>query len=109
MAVVGSAPRSEAVVALATLGELETFVHLELCELDQLDPGQTPLRQMPLHRGPRMCGIVFHAEGPRLLRTSAVWAADESRILFYDSTGQRAKTVRLSESPDLPTPKRQSR
>jgi hypothetical protein len=44
---------------------------------------------------------VFHVEGPRLLRTSAVWSADEDRILFYDSNGVRFRDVKLSESPSL--------
>ena len=47
------------------------------------------------------CGTMFNVEGPRLLRTSAVWAADEGRILFYDSTGQRALEVKLGESPEV--------
>ena len=56
-------------------------------------------------RNGKVCGLMFHVEGPRLLRTSAVWAADENRILFYDSTGGRARDVRLTESPDLKTKK----
>jgi hypothetical protein len=39
-----------------------------------------------------------------------VWAADDHRIVFYDSTGQRVRAVRLSESPDLQAnPERQRR
>ena len=45
------------------------------------------------------CGLFFQVEGPRLLKTYAVWAGDEHRILFYDSTGRRFQEVRLSESP----------
>lgn len=90
-----------AVVALPSLEELVAFVHRGLCEPDSLDPGVTPLVQTPLLRRGRPCGIHFHAEGPRLLRTAAVWAADDHRILFYDSTGQRYREIRLSESPEL--------
>jgi hypothetical protein len=89
------------VLALPTLSDLLAFVHAELCRSDRLDPEQAPLKRSPLLRGGRPCGLMFHVEGPRLLRTSAVWAADENRILFYDSTGVRAKEVRLSESPDV--------
>lgn len=93
-----------AVVALPSLEDLTAFVHVGLCEPDHLDPAATPLVRTPLTRRGRPCGVLFHAEGPRLLRTSAVWAADENRILFYDSTGQRVREVRLSEAPDLAAP-----
>ncbi len=89
-----------AVLALPTLPELFAFVHAELCLFDRLDPDQAPLKQSPLVRNGKACGLVFHVEGPRMLRTSAVWAADESRILLYDSTGKRTREVRLTESPD---------
>lgn len=89
------------VVACAALDDLATFVHRELCNKDALDPAQTPLFRTPLRKGSRVCGMVFHVEGPRLLRTSAVWSADDDRLIFYDSTGLRFQEVRLSESPDL--------
>jgi hypothetical protein len=91
----------EAVVALPTLDELAVFVHAALCQQDALDPEQAPLVRTILTKGRRSCGIVFHVEGPRLLRTSAVWAADDDRIIFYDSTGQRVRAVRLSEAPAI--------
>jgi hypothetical protein len=90
----------EAVVALPTLEELSAFVHQTLCQQDALDPEQAPLVRVPLAKAGRACGAVFHVEGPRLLRTSAVWSADDGRVLFYDSTGQRVRAVRLSEGPD---------
>jgi hypothetical protein len=60
-----------------------------------------PLFRTPLRRGVRACGLVFHVEGPRLLRTSAVWSGDDARIIFYDSSGQRFREVELSESPPV--------
>lgn len=98
MAAVAAASRA-AVVALPTLEQLAAFVHDTLCRLDHLDPDQSPLRQTPLVRRGKACGLVFHVEGPRLLRTSAVWAADEGRLIVYDSTGKRVRELRLSESP----------
>lgn len=89
-------------MAFASVEELAAFVHRELCATDALDPAQTPLFRTPVTRGGRACGVVFHVEGPRLLRTSAVWSADDDRILFYDSTGTRSREVRLSESPPVP-------
>jgi len=92
---------SQAVVACAAVEQLAAHVHQVLCDRDALDPVQTPLYRTPLRKGERVCGLVFHVEGPRLLRTSAVWSADDDRIIFYDSTGQRFHEVRLSESPAL--------
>ena len=99
MVVVTSA--APAVVAVPTLELLAAFVHDELCKLDHLDPAQSPLRQTALVRRGKACGLVFHVEGPRLLRTSAVWSADEARVIVYDSTGRRVREVRLSESPQI--------
>jgi hypothetical protein len=90
-----------AVVACAAMEDLAAFVHQELCDKDALDPAQTPLFRTPLRKGSRVCGMVFHVEGPRLLRTSAVWSADDDRVIFYDSSGLRFREVRLSESPAL--------
>ncbi len=92
---------SLAVVACAAMEELAAMVHQKLCEKDSLDPAQTPIFRTPLRKGGRACGMVFHVEGPRLMRTSAVWSADDDRVIFYDSSGLRFSEVRLSESPSL--------
>jgi len=91
----------EPVLSLPTLDALVTYVHQTLCEHDALDPEQAPLFRAMLTRAGKPCGIAFHVEGPRLLKTSAVWAADDHRIIFYDSTGLRRSVVRLSESPEI--------
>jgi len=91
----------EPVVALPTLDELVAYIHRTLCDADALDPEQAPLFRSTLSRAGKPCGIAFHVEGPRLLKTAAVWAADDHRIIFYDSTGLRRRVVRLSESPDI--------
>ena len=92
---------AEAVLSLAKWDELSSYIHRTLCDQDSLEQSQTPLVRTWLTKAGRPCGVLFHVEGPRVLRTSAIWAADENRILFYDSTGQRSRTVRLSESPEL--------
>lgn len=92
---------SSAVVAFSAVEELAAFVHQVLCDKDALDPAQTPLFRTPLKKGTRICGLVFHVQGPRLLRTSAVWSTDEDRVIFYDSTGIRFRDVRLSEGPAM--------
>jgi hypothetical protein len=87
------------VVALTTGDHMRDYVRKTLCDHDRLDPGQTPIFGALIQRSNRACGMLFHIEGPRLLRTSAVWSGEEHRILFYDSTGVRFHEVRLSESP----------
>jgi hypothetical protein len=38
-----------------------------------------------------------------LLQTHAIWAAEENRLLFYNSSGARFAEAHLSEAPALPT------
>jgi hypothetical protein len=89
-----------AVAVLPTLDDLRHYVLRTLCAHDHLDPGQTPLRQAVIRRSGRPCGLFFQVQGPRMLKTYAVWAGEEDRILFYDSTGLRFAETRLSEGPD---------
>ena len=91
------------VIGLATMEELKNHVHLKLCKPDRLDPAQTPLLQAVLTRKGKPCGLFFQAQGPRLVKNYAVWAGEENRILFYNSSGERIAETRLSEtpSPDL--------
>jgi hypothetical protein len=87
-------------VSLPTLEKLRLHVHQTLCAHDQLDPLQTPIHQAHIVRSGKRCGLFFQIEGPRLLKTYAVWAGEENRILFYDSTGQRFAETRICEGPD---------
>jgi len=89
-----------AFACLPTLEELRRHILEVLCTHDQLDPRQTPLHQALIKRSGRPCGLFFQAQGPRLLKTYAVWAGEENRILFYDSTGLRFAETRLTEAPD---------
>jgi len=88
------------VVALPTLDELRRHVLHTLCAHDRLDPAQTPLHHAVITRKGQPCGLFFQVQGPRLLKTYAVWAGEENRILFYDSTGIRFAETRLSDAPD---------
>src|SRR5262245_58062873 len=92
----GGGGMGPAVVGFSSVEELAAFVHAALCEKDTLDPRQTPLFRTPLRKAGRNCGLVFHVEGPRLLRTSAVWSTDDDRVIFYDSTGVRFRDVALA-------------
>jgi hypothetical protein len=58
------------------------------------------MQEARITRSGRTCGLFFQVQGPRLVKTYAVWAGEEGRILFYDSTGQRFAQTRLSEAPD---------
>jgi hypothetical protein len=96
----------EVTAAMDGAQRLPTFVDLakhvlhKLCEPDKLDPRQTPLMQSVITRRGVACGVFFQAQGPRLLKSYAVWAGDENRILFYNCNGERVAETRLSEAPD---------
>ncbi len=88
------------IAALPTVDELRRHVHSALCARDNLDPAQAPLYEGLVMRRGRPCGLFFHVQGPRLLKTYALWAGEENRILFYDSAGERFAELRLSDAPD---------
>ncbi|QEL14997.1 hypothetical protein [Limnoglobus roseus] len=87
--------------ALATFDDLVHYVRATLCQRDNLDYDLTPFVRTPLKRRDELWGYAFHVEGPRMLRTSAVWSAKDDKILFYNSVGERFHDVHLTESPDL--------
>jgi hypothetical protein len=88
------------IVSLPTLEELRKYVLEELCLLDRLDPGQTPLYQGLVTRQGRPCGLFFQVQGPRQVKAYALWAGEENRIFFYDSKGLRLAEKKLSDGPD---------
>lgn len=90
----------EAITSLSSLEDLRKYVLRVLCSHDQLDPNQTPMHQAIIKRSGRPCGLFFQVQGPRMLKNYALWAGEEHRILFYDSTGLRFGETQLSESPD---------
>jgi hypothetical protein len=85
------------VIGLPTMDELKNHVHLKP---DELDPTQTPLLQAVITRKGKPCGLFFQAQGPRLVKNYAVWAGEENRILFYNSSGERVAETHLSETPN---------
>jgi hypothetical protein len=89
-----------AVASLPTFDDLRKHVLQALCAHDQLDSAQTPLRQALISRRGKPCGLFFQVQGPRMVKVYAVWAGEENRILYYDSTGFRFGETRLSEGPD---------
>ena len=85
---------------LPTLDDLRHHVLATLCSHDRLDPRQTPLHLAIIVRQGKPCGLFFQVQGPRLLKTYAVWAGEENRIFFYDCNGNRFAITRLREGPD---------
>ncbi len=92
---------SRAVLAFSAVEDLAEVRSLSVVQQGFTRPGAAPLFRTPLRRGGRVCGLVLHVEGPRLLRTAAVWSADDARIIFYESSGLRFREIELSESPSL--------
>lgn len=86
--------------ALPTFADLVHYVRATLCQRDNLDYDLTPFHQTPITRRNEVWGYAFHVEGPRMLRTSAVWSANDDQILFYNSAGERWQDVALTESPE---------
>lgn len=87
------------VLSLPTLEDLRHHVYQMLCSHDHLDLAQTPMQEVLLKRSGKPCGMTFQVNGPRMVKTYAVWAAQERRILFYDSTVMRFAETRLMKSP----------
>lgn len=86
--------------SLPGVDDLRNYVHETLCLHDHIDPQQAPLQHFRITRRDRLCGFYFQVNGPRSLKVHAIWAGDENRILFFDSTGTRYAETRLSESPE---------
>src|SRR5262245_13307963 len=90
----------DSVVSLPNRSDLRRFVQQVLSDHDRLDASQYPFFESPVTRTGRVCGLLFELQGPRLMRSRAIWAGDEHRILFYDTTGARFAEIHLSEEPD---------
>jgi hypothetical protein len=86
--------------SLPSLDHLRQHVLETLCDHDKLDLEQTPFFQGLVTRFGKPSGLFFQVQGPRQVRTYALWASDENRILFYDGVGQRFAETRLSDAPD---------
>ena len=56
---------SQSVVALRGRGGTGRVHPPGFVHRDALDPTQTPLFRTPLQKGERICGLIFHVQGPR--------------------------------------------
>ncbi len=86
---------SESVVEIGSIDELANFVHHKLCERENLLSDQFVTHSVDLQRRGECCGLQFQLQGPRSVRLSAVWAADQNCVYFYDTQGERDPKVRL--------------
>jgi hypothetical protein len=48
-------------------------------------------------RAGRPCGVYFCLHGPRSVKFSAIWDAENNYVLFYGSTGERFHKTRLED------------
>jgi hypothetical protein len=88
------------VLPLPTVAAIRDHVREVLCAHDRLDGRQAELRQAKINRAGKDCGLLFQICGPRLLRSYAIWAGAESRILFYESTGLRFAETKVVDGPE---------
>jgi hypothetical protein len=87
-------------VSVSSLEDLHQVVHRTLCRIDNLQPELTPLLRSVIRKAGKPCGLFYQAQGPRLMRSYAIWVGSENRVLFYNTSGERCFVVVLSESPD---------
>ncbi len=79
------------------LDDLREFIHLKLCECENLVREQFTMTEMQLTRRGRDCGLQFCLQGPRSVRLGAIWASDHNIIYFYDARGTRYLKVKLRQ------------
>ena len=79
-----------------TIDQLHAWVHERLCRRENLLEEMFTTRVAVLMRGRVPCGRQFTLQGPRCVKLSAVWAADQNVVYFYDTRGQRYAKVDLA-------------
>lgn len=89
------------VFSTTSIIELEQFMLQTLCQHERLEVGLVQVKRTLMRQGTEIIGLAIRVQGPRLMRSHAIWAERENRILFYDSAGHRFAVVKLSESPEI--------
>lgn len=82
---------------LSELAQIREIVEAEICNQNQLLPKAFPLTEKVLRKQGSPCGVFYCLHGPRSVRLTAVFDIATARVLFYDSTGQRAGTRCVKE------------
>ncbi len=79
------------------LDSIREFVMNELSEQYGLLPNAFPMTQRVLQRQGVACGVFYCLHGPRSIRLTAILDTVSSRILCYDSGGERSASYNISE------------
>lgn len=82
---------------LTTLDALRDFVHETLCAKENLLRAESRMHELALRKGETVCGVQFFVHGPRLVRLSAVWSADQNVLYCYDTNGERYLKLQLAQ------------
>lgn len=84
------------IAEIQTIQQLHAYVHAVLCRRENLLEEMFTTHARPLLRGGDVCGLQYLLQGPRCVKLSAVWAADQNVLYCYDANGQRYLKERLS-------------
>ena len=87
---------SNAPASVHTIDDLRDYVHVSLCERENLLADQFRTRIYELRQRGAACGLQFHLQGPRSVKLSAIWTKRQNVVYFYDARGERYGKVRLS-------------
>jgi len=79
-------------VEFASLEDLAEHVRRTLCDRQDLQPGEYPLRVIPLRTGGTEVGLLFVQHGPRMTQLVAVWDHRCGAVHYYDCDGTRFLT-----------------
>ena len=80
------------------LAQLRQLVSQTLCQQNDFEEGIFHITEKLLKRGKKICGIFFCLHGPRSVKLTAVWENEKNSIRFYDSAGEKFKTLILANS-----------
>lgn len=78
-----------------SLEDLRNFIHIALCQKENLLEHHFPMTELELKRNGQHCGSQFILHGPRSVKLSAVWDRQQNEVLFYDALGRRFARIRI--------------
>lgn len=92
-----------AIEDVASLEDLRVFVHLLLCEKENLLEHHFPMTELELKKGSDCCGYQYILHGPRSVKLSAVWDRIRNEVLLYDAVGSRYRRISLKREVAMAT------
>jgi len=78
-----------------TLEDLRDYIHVALCQKENLLEHHFPMTELELKRSGNCCGYQYILHGPRSVKLSAVFDQASNEVLLYDVVGRRFAKVRL--------------